>query len=312
MEARVSSKNSTIDRSKISGRSDGMVLKALRGLERVSPSLAARVAVDWMFRTRRGRVEAWERVLLEDAERFSLDGPAGPLAVYRFGRGPLVLLVHGWNGRATQLGAFVPALVSAGYQVVAFDAPGHGASGGSRSSIVAFANAFDTVVDAVRPFCQPIHGVVTHSLGGSAVAFAMGRALAEEERGGDAAFSRTRLVFIAPPTDMLEVTGQFSTALGLGAETLTAMQRVAEQRLRTRFEEANTLRLASTINLPLLVLHDREDRAVSIEHGRRLAEAWPDAELGVTSGLGHNRILRDENIVRRATNFIREGKTGAS
>ena len=208
-------KNSTIDRSKISGRSDGMALRALRGLERVSPALAARVAVDWMFRTRRGRVDTWERALLEDAEHLSVAGPAGPLAVYRFGRGPLVLLVHGWNGRATQLGAFVPALVSAGFQVVAFDAPGHGASAGSRSSIVAFANAFDTVVDTVRPFCQPIHGIVTHSLGGSAVAFAIRRALAEEERGGDAAFSRTRLVFIAPPTDMREVTGQFSSALGL-------------------------------------------------------------------------------------------------
>ena len=312
MEARVSSKNSTIDRSKISGRSGGMALRALRGLERVSPTLAARVAVDWMFRTRRGRVEAWERTLLDEAEQLSLAGPSGPLAVYRFGRGPLVLLVHGWNGRATQLGAFVPALVQAGYQVVAFDAPGHGASAGSRSSIVAFANAFDTVVDAVRPFCQPIHGVVTHSLGGSAAAFAMGRALAQGERGGDAAFSRTRLVFIAPPTDMREVTGQFSSALGLGDETLSEMQRVAEQRLRTRFDEANTLRLASSINLPLLVLHDHEDRAVSIEHGRRLVEAWPDAELGVTTGLGHNRILRDENTVRRATNFIRAGSSRPS
>lgn len=312
MELRPSSKNSTSDRSKISGRDEGMALRALRGLERVSPALAARVAVDWMFRTRRGRVDAWERTLLEEAERLSIAGPAGPLAVYRFGRGPLVLLVHGWNGRATQLGAFVPALVAAGFQVVAFDAPGHGASAGSRSSIVAFANAFGTVVDAVRPFCQPIHGVVTHSLGGPAVAFAIRRALAEEERGGDAAFSRTRLVFIAPPTDMREVTGQFSSALGLGHATLGEMQRVAEQRLRTRFDDANTVRLASFMQLPLLVLHDREDRAVSIEHGRRLVEAWPDAELGVTSGLGHNRILRDEDTVRRATDFIRSASPRAS
>lgn len=303
MQASVHTKNA-VDLAKMSGKSGGIALRALQRLDRVFPSLAARVAVDWMFRTRRPRVEAWERELSESAERLSLSGPSGPLAVYRWGRGPLVLLVHGWNSRATQLGAFVPKLVAEGFQVVAFDAPGHGESAGAESSVVAFASAFDAVVDAVRPFCQPIHGIIAHSLGGSAVTFAIRRAPSEGEH-GDAALSRTRLVFIAPPTDMREVTGQFSSALGLGDRTLSVMQQVAERRLRTRFDDVHTVRLAADMQLPLLVLHDEQDRAVSIDHSRRLAEAWPEAELGVTSGLGHNRILRDEATVKRAIEFVR-------
>jgi pimeloyl-ACP methyl ester carboxylesterase len=56
---------------------------------------------------------------------------------------------------------------------------------------------------------------------------------------------------------------------------------------------------------PLLVLHDELDRAVPVECGRRLAHAWPGAELGVSRGLGHSRILRDETSVGRAVGFVR-------
>jgi pimeloyl-ACP methyl ester carboxylesterase len=57
----------------------------------------------------------------------------------------------------------------------------------------------------------------------------------------------------------------------------------------------------------LLVVHDRDDREVPIEHGRRLAATWPLAELRETDGLGHRRILRDPNVVATAVAFVREG-----
>ena len=144
------------------------VRSVFSGLQAVSPVLAAKLAVRAMFRTRRRPGADWERGVVERAERLVVQGPMGALAVQRWGKGPLVVLVHGWNGRGSQLGAFVEPLLQAGFQVVAFDAPGHGASAGSTSSLVDFANAFDAVVDAVKPFLQPLHGVVAHSMGGAA------------------------------------------------------------------------------------------------------------------------------------------------
>ena len=43
--------------------------------------------------------------------------------MYSWGSGPTVLLVHGWEGRGSQLSAFAPALVKAGFRVVAVDMP---------------------------------------------------------------------------------------------------------------------------------------------------------------------------------------------
>ena len=63
------------------------------------------------------------------------------VAGWSWGDGPAVYLVHGWAGVGGQLAAFVPPLLAGGFRVVTFDAPGHGASAGRRSSIIHFADA---------------------------------------------------------------------------------------------------------------------------------------------------------------------------
>jgi pimeloyl-ACP methyl ester carboxylesterase len=302
------SKNSTTGRSNIGG---GLLVarRALQGLDAFAPALAAHFATRWMFRTRRRAMDTWEREVVEHGKRLAVDGPSGALAAYQWGEGPLVLLVHGWNGRASQLGSFVVPLVAAGFRVVAFDAPGHGASAGSRSSIVEFVSAFERVLDQVRPFFRPLHGIIAHSMGGSAVTLALARASGRlrlgEARPSDGGLSRPRLVFIAPPIDLRDMTAGFSTALGLGGATRVAMESLVERQLGTRLDDLHALRLASLMHSPLLVLHDDADRAVPLDNGRRLVAAWPGAELGVTRGLGHSRILRDDATVRRAVDFVR-------
>jgi pimeloyl-ACP methyl ester carboxylesterase len=55
---------------------------------------------------------------------------------------------------------------------------------------------------------------------------------------------------------------------------------------------------------PLLVIHDREDKQIPFGMGKAIAAAWQGAELLSTRGLGHNRILRDPEVVRSAIDFI--------
>ena len=90
----------------------------------LTPSLTAAVAERLFFKTRRTGSRTGERDVLETAAPSSIAG----MKAWSWGNGPTVLLVHGWNGRATQLGGFVEPLVARGYRVVAFDAFGHGES----------------------------------------------------------------------------------------------------------------------------------------------------------------------------------------
>jgi pimeloyl-ACP methyl ester carboxylesterase len=275
------------------------------GFQQLFPSLAASFAVSAMFRTQRGRVADWERRHLAEAETLRIEGPSGTLVARRWGEcGPLVLLVHGWNGRGTQLGAFVAPLVASGHQVVAFDAPGHGESAGSTSSMIQFANAFDAVLDTVRPFFQPLRGVIAHSMGGPSVTFALSRARARG-RALHEAVEDPRLVFIAPPTDVRDFVDTVSHQLGLLPATQARLEGLLERRIGMSLDELHTLKLAENMSQPLLVVHDEQDRAVPFTSGQSLAGAWPGATLHVTRGLGHNRILRDPQVIAKVTDFVR-------
>jgi len=274
------------------------------GLQALSPGLAAELASVAMFRTTRGRAAAWEAEVSARGERLWVEGPTGRLAVQRWGQGPLVVLVHGWNGRASQLSGFVQPLVDAGYQVVSFDAPGHGASAGHRSSMLDFARAFDVVVDSVRPFFQPLAGIIAHSMGGAAVTLALSRA-GQGARSVESNLGEPRLVFIAPPIDVRDFVVTVSSELGLSEAARHALERVVEKRTGERIDDLHAVPLARTMTAPLLIIHDEQDRAVPVACGATLAEAWPGAELARTQGLGHNRILRAPPAIARAVAFVR-------
>ena len=84
----------------------------------LAPNLTAAVAERLFYKTRRNGPRPGEREFLEGAMPTTISG----MKAWSWGSGPTVLLVHGWNGRGTQLGAFIEPLVARGYQVVAFDA----------------------------------------------------------------------------------------------------------------------------------------------------------------------------------------------
>jgi hypothetical protein len=46
------------------------------------------------------------------------------------------------------------------------------------------------------------------------------------------------------------------------------------------------------------------DRYVPFDQGVLVAAAWPDARLKNTEGLGHNRILRDPDVIAAAAGFL--------
>src|SRR5262249_38125075 len=91
----------------------------------------------------------------------------GDVAAWRLGIGPAVLLVHGFQDDNSLWSPLIDELDGRGRAVVAFDVPGHGASGGSWGAGFEGTGA----IVAVAGVLGPVDAVVAHSAGcGMAVA----------------------------------------------------------------------------------------------------------------------------------------------
>lgn len=266
-------------------------LRAALGLVgTLSPELSGRWAHWLWYRSRRYPEPARERDWLRSARRGGLAHRGRPLAVYEWGKGPAVLLVHGWHGRGPQLGAFAVALAAAGLRAVALDAPAHGRTPGRSTNLPEVSAA----LRAVAASCGPVHGLIAHSFGVPCALHAMSEGLAVG-----------RMVAIAAPSSVEFLVDSFAGMLALSPPVVQVLRRRLEERfgpdLWMRFAPRE---LARGCEVPALLLHDEDDRDVPVEEGEALAAAWPGARFERTRGLGHRRILRDKTVVERATEFL--------
>jgi pimeloyl-ACP methyl ester carboxylesterase len=209
---------------------------------------------------------------------------------WRWGRrhDPVVVLVHGWGGRGTQLKGFIEPLLARGFSVVTYDAPGHGMTGGPESSLPHFLRGLEAVLDHVGP----VHALIGHSMGAAVAAMIMSRRADQIGRG----------VLIAPPAGLTESTYRIARLLGWDRALTAAVQRRIEHRFGIAWSDFEAERSAG--NQELLVIHDRQDREVPLTDGLRHVRAWPRARLFETSGLGHRRLLADSMVIEATIDFV--------
>jgi pimeloyl-ACP methyl ester carboxylesterase len=291
-------------------RTQTMALRATRAGLRIlsphAPTLAARWAERLFLTARRHERPSWEVEALATARAQRLHHEGGWLPVWSWPppgpsssleMAPTVILVHGWEGRGSQLATFVPGLLDRGYRVIAFDAPGHGDSPLPRASIVDTARALLAVASTVGP----VHGVIAHSVGGAATLLATRFGLRAE-----------RMALLAPPTTPELWTASFARTLGLDDSVKSAMIARLEARYALRFEDLDVRPDAERLRSALLVVHDRSDPVVAFESGKLLAEAAPQGKLVETTGLGHRAVLRASHVVETVTRFVHGAATGVT
>jgi pimeloyl-ACP methyl ester carboxylesterase len=271
-----------------------MVRTAFRTVGTVAPGVAARWAETIFCRPPKNDPRPAEEAFLATGTQQTVRNENQDLAVWAWGKGPVVLLAHGWGSRAGRFSTLAQALLAAGFRVVLFDAPAHGASMGRQASLPQFSRALRAVAETFGP----VYALVGHSLGGAAVSLAMGTGLRAQ-----------RAVLLAPPADVVVFSRAFAQHLRIPARAHDVMRRNLENRLQIKWEELHVPTLARRMTAPALVVHDREDQEVPYTHGAEIADAWPGAELLSTTGLGHRAVVWNPEVIRRTIGFLSEGLT---
>lgn len=257
---------------------------------RVAPRAAGRLAFELFCMPRRPFIKPAEAAFLATADTFfeMIEGHRTAIHAWGF-RGPIVLLAHGWESHSGRWRKLVPALVQAGYQVLAVDAPAHGRSGGRKFTMLNYANILKNIIIKYGP----IEAVVAHSVGGAATIWALNE-LDPSSRPKKAAilgaFSELRYVFASA-----------QRGAGVTAKVAAGLERQIKRITGQPVEFFSIARVAANLeDVHGLLIHDRHDRITRFAESERLHAAWKNSILWPTEGFGHgltappvNEILLD-------------------
>ncbi|WP_400190456.1 alpha/beta fold hydrolase [Hymenobacter sp. B81] len=275
------------------------------GLVRLMFRLLAAVSTEWAFRAawrtfctpRRLPRRRWEEATLATARAFRVPFEAGELACYEWNpRGRrTVLLVHGWEHRAAFWGVFADGLVRAGYRVVAFDGPAHGNSPGRLTTLPQFGRATQAVAD----YLGEVWAVVGHSFGAATTAGLP----VQFNRAADGMLPR--LVLMSAPGSTPAVAQRFADLLQLPAAVVQRMSRFIQEQTGRDAESFSLTQAAAKMQAGrVLLLHDCQDESVPFTEAQDVARSWPGIEFQPTTGLGHNKIMRDHGVIQLVARFL--------
>ena len=200
-----------------------------------------------------------------------------------------VLLVHGFEGNRFQFGAILEALRARGLSVVALDVPAHGESRGDELTAVKFIAAIERSLDRIGP----VRAVVGHSMGGAMSLFSIAH------RGG-----ARRVALVSAPSSLKRELQRFAKAVGLSKRGARAFIASVEKHVGRPAADFDVRHVAGKVKMPVLMIHDQTDRQVPVAEAARSAHMLPAAELIVTRGLGHNRLLADPAVVAAIVDFV--------
>jgi pimeloyl-ACP methyl ester carboxylesterase len=249
------------------------------------PRLATLVLAE-LFVAPRQRVKRYEPPVGAKSEL--MHAGRQQVRVHLVGEGPLVVLLHDWQGGASQLGRLAQGLANAGLCAALFDMPAHGESPGLTSDLSEF-------IDVTAEVCAQlgsVQGLIGHGLGGLAGMLCAARGL-----------PLSSTVAIAPVPSFEFAVQQFSQTYALEGDTQELLLRRIERRIGLSRRDASLAGI--TPATPTLVVHDVLDRSVPVRSSRQVTAAWRGARLMETCGLGHQRILNSPPVIHFIANFLR-------
>ena len=262
--------------------------------QQLSTYLATQVALYLFFRPQRFKRPVREQEMHENALQTSCYVPEidKVVQVFRFaGKGAKVLLLHGWSGRGTQLFAFADELRKSNAEVVTFDMPAHGQSLGNKTNIVELVACIKEVHAKYGPFDHAI----AHSMGSVALLRALRDGIPMKSAAIIGSGDKIRNVFY-----------RFSEQLQFSDKVTERMIQTVEKEFGMNLESYSSSMSLEHLKMPLLIVHDKDDKETPFNYSKDLHEIANNSELLLTTGLGHHRILRDSKTVQRIVQFINQ------
>jgi len=254
---------------------------------------AAASALD-LFRTPQTRNTRLPSQIFDKAEKLQFDIEGITVHGYSWNHNVLkkVLIIHGFESSIVNFDHFVFPLMDKGYGVLAFDAPGHGRSGGTAITAPLFANMIMMICEKYGP----VQSFMAHSFGGLTLSMALENMEHSES---------SKVVFIAPLTELKTAAENFFHLLKLDEKVQKEFDELITDMGGHPLEWYSIRRAIKNIRAQVLWLHDEDDDLTPVRDALKVKkENLVNVKFLITKGLGHSQIYNDKKVVQEIIDFL--------
>ncbi len=203
-----------------------------------------------------------------------------------------LLIIHGYESSVINFDRYVRPFIKKGYEVLAFDAPAHGRSGGRKIT----APIYKEMILEIHKKYGPVQSYMAHSFGGLTVSLAL------EEINHTTDY---RLVLIAPATETTTAINTFFKFLKLDPAIRIEFEKIIIKNGGVSSEWYSIRRAMKHIRAKVLWVQDEDDDVTPLEDVLKVkAENYHNIEFVITKGLGHRRIYRDNKVTKSIIDFL--------
>ncbi len=202
-----------------------------------------------------------------------------------------ILLVHGWEGQASDFYRIIPSLLESGFEVVAFDGPAHGQSEGAYSNIF----EFSTTIEKIQNNWGPFYCVIGHSMGGASAVIT--NYLSTK-------FKPEKIVTISSPNKLLTMAEVFANYFGLQSHVTNTMVQEMEKLTNLKISEVSMENYLKNSTAKIMIVHDEHDDVVPIARAEEIISKIEVNKFVVTKNLGHVKVLRNPGVAQEIVDFL--------
>lgn len=263
----------------------------LNALSLINGNLCGRYGF-WLFcKPVRLKLSDFQRKYLLEAEDFSVQQNEETIKGYRWGKGEKkILLMHGWQSHTFRWKRTIDMLVKEGYSVYAFDAPGHGMSGGKFLNLILYKDAMRLLFEKADGF----DGVIGHSLGGLTTLYALKH---------DEKIKVEKVILMGVPGEVHEFITFYGNFAGLTKRTLKQVRNYFLEYTGHLPEYFSAQNFAEDLSAKGLIIHDVEDADAPYHHAVSINKAWKNSTLLTTKGEGH--ALKSDKVLEDIHQFLK-------
>lgn len=208
-------------------------------------------------------------------------------------KGPLVILVHGWGGRAAQMAPLALYVAQLGFRSVALDVTGHGDSPKRHTRWAYFLKDITALTQSLN---EDVHAYVAHSAGALSMMAARGLKGIRAER----------YVCICAPSHPFPPVNVVEKKLNPRRGVIERYKRYIAEQFETVWETLQTGSSFTNVGSEMLLFYDKTDRFVPHREGDKIHALCPGSRLIKTDGYSHLKILTAPELAKAVGAFLKK------